>query len=103
MKISTRAIVSNSDMIKNYKNCMEKAESFGKIFVLKNNQPDAVLFSIAEYERISGFIECAEHLEEKDIANILQLLPKEGDFKNHSIGLLRKDIDQIVAVDIIDP
>ena len=60
MKILTTAIVSNSEMIKSYKACREKAQSFGKIFVLKNNQPDAVLFSITEYERLSVFIEYLE-------------------------------------------
>ena len=38
MNISAKAIVSNSDMIKNYKGCREKAESFGKIFVLKTSR-----------------------------------------------------------------
>lgn len=102
MKILTQAIVSNSDMIKNYKACREKAESLGKIFVLKNNQPDAVLYSVVEYERLSGFIEYAEHLEEKDIANILESIPVEGVERSYSMGLIRKDMDQIVAVDIIE-
>jgi hypothetical protein len=30
MNVSTEAIVSNSDMIKNYKACREKAEKLGK-------------------------------------------------------------------------
>lgn len=78
MNILTKAIVSNSEMIKNYKACREKAESFGKIFILKNNQLDAVLFSIGEYERLSVFIEYLESLEEKDIAKFIESLPKEG-------------------------
>ena len=57
MKILTKAIVSNSEMIKNYKACREKADVLGKIFILKNNQPDAVLFSIREYETLSELIE----------------------------------------------
>jgi len=77
MKILTQAIVSNSDMIKNYKACREKADSFGKIFVIKNNQPDAVLFSIAEYERLSVVIEQLENLEEKDIEEFLRALFKK--------------------------
>ena len=76
MIVSTAAIVSNSDMIKNYKACREKAESFGKIFILKNNQPDAVLFSQAEYERLSELIEYLESLEEQDIKLFLSTLPK---------------------------
>ena len=70
MKISTKAIVSNSEMIKNYKACKEKAEIFGKIFILKNNQPDAVLFSINQYERFSLFIEYMESHEENNIEEI---------------------------------
>ena len=92
MNISTKAIVSNSEMIKNYKACREKAESFGKIFVLKNNQPDAVLFSITEYERLSVFIEYLESLEEKDIAKVTESLPKEGNRKRYAIDHLRNDI-----------
>ena len=93
MNISTKAIVSNSEMIKNYKSCREKAESFGKIFVLKNNQPDAVLFSIAEYERLSVFIEYLESLDIKDIASFTESLPKEGNRERYSIDHLRKDIE----------
>jgi PHD/YefM family antitoxin component YafN of YafNO toxin-antitoxin module len=92
MNISTRAIVSNSEIIKNYKDCREKAESFGKIFVLKNNQPDAVLFSITEYERLSMLIEYLESLEGEDIAKIVESLPKEGNRKIYSIDHLRDDI-----------
>lgn len=76
MNISANAIVSNSEMIKNYKACREKAELLGKIFILKNNQPDAVLLSITEYERLSVFIEYLESFEEEDRARALESLPK---------------------------
>jgi len=56
---------------------VKKAVCFGKIFVLKNNQPDAVLFSVTEYERLSVFIEYLESLEEKEIAKFTESLPKE--------------------------
>ena len=92
MNILTTAIVSNSEMIKNYKACREKAEGFGKIFVLKNNQPDAVLFSITEYERLSVFIEYLESLEVNDIAKVIESMPKQGNRKNYSIDHLRNDM-----------
>ncbi len=92
MKILTQAIVSNSDMIKNYKACREKADSCGKIFILKNNQPDAVLFSVAEYERLSGVIEYLESLEEADLAVFAESLSKKGTRENYSIDHLRNDI-----------
>ena len=94
MNISTRAIVSNSDMIKNYKTCREKAQENGKIFILKNNQPDAVLFSIDEYERLSVFIEYMESVENKDIAKIIALLPGEGKRKMYSFDNMKLDIDE---------
>ncbi len=102
MIILTKMIVSNSDMAKNYKVCRETAERCGKVFILKNNDPDAVLFSIHEYERLSGLIEYAEYLEANEIANILEMMPKDRAKKNYSMGLIRKDLDQVVAVDIID-
>ena len=91
MKLSARAIVSNSDMIKNYKACREKAEELGKIFVLKNNQPDAVLFSISEYERLSEVIEYMESLEEQEFAAVIDSLPKQGNRKKYSISQARED------------
>jgi PHD/YefM family antitoxin component YafN of YafNO toxin-antitoxin module len=93
MKVLARAIVSNSDMIKNYKICREKAETFGKVFILRNNQPDAVLFSITEYERLSEIIEYLESLDDKDIAEFFESLPKEGIRKKYSIDRLRNDIN----------
>ncbi len=91
MIISTEAIVSNSDMIKNYKSCREKAESFGKIFILKNNQPDAVLFSIVEYEKISVCIEYLESLEANDIEIFTESLQKEANKRRYPINRLRID------------
>ena len=95
MNVSTAAIVSNSDMIKNYKACREKAEKLGKIFVLKNNQPDAVLFSVTEYEKLSALVEYLESLEESAIAEFLESLPKEGNRLRYSLGQLKEDIRKI--------
>ena len=101
MNISTKAIVSNSEMMKNYKACREKTESFGKIFVLKNNQPDAVLFSITEYEMISVLIEYMESLEGKDIAKVTESFPKEGNRERYTIDHLKNDIKETGAIDMI--
>ena len=92
INILTKAIVSNSDMIKNYKACREKTERFGKIFILKNNQPDAVLFSIDEYERLSVLIEYMQSHEGTDILKVIESLPKEGVREIYSIDHLRNDI-----------
>jgi len=77
MKISTKMIVSNSDMIKNYKDCRNKAEELGKIFILKNNRPDAVLLSIDEYENLSTVIEYLENFEKDEVTRVIESL-KQG-------------------------
>ncbi len=74
MKISTRSIVSNSNMIKSYKACREKAEHHGKVFILKNNQLDAVLISATEYEKLSVAIEYIDTLDEQEFAAFINEL-----------------------------
>lgn len=74
MKIPKNAIVSNSDIIKNYKTQRERAEIIGKLFVFKNNQPDAVLFSMSEFEKVAELLELVETLSEAEINNILEMV-----------------------------
>lgn len=95
MYISTKAIVSNSEMIKNYKDCRDKAEGLGKIFILKNNQPDAVLLSIGEYERLSTFLEYLETLDRNDIEKMEELLPTERDRRSYPAAQLKNQKNSI--------
>jgi hypothetical protein len=74
MKILKEGIVSNSDMIKNYKSCREKAENTGRLFVFKNNQLDAVLFSLVEFEKLTPMLEYFESLSNEDNVIALNLL-----------------------------
>lgn len=76
MLISSNKIVSNSDVIKNYKACRQKAEDYGRLFILKNNQPDAVLLSIKEYESLSGLIEYFDRLNEEERLKFKESLTK---------------------------
>lgn len=92
MNIFTKAIVSNSDMIKKYKACREKAEELGKIFIMKNNQADAVLFSISEYEKISALVEYLESLADPEVEDIMKTLPKEGIRKKYAIQELKREL-----------
>ena len=74
MKIYSHSIVSNSDMIKNYKTCRQMADEQGRIFILKNNQLDAVLFSISEYERVAHLLEFVEKMSKKEIEHMTSIL-----------------------------
>jgi len=85
LNILTKAIVSNSEVIKNYKTCREKAEDFGKIFIIKNNQPDAVLFSVTEYERLSAIVEYLESLQDEDVVRVAETLLKGESGLRHAI------------------
>ncbi|PKM87651.1 MAG: hypothetical protein CVU85_05465 [Firmicutes bacterium HGW-Firmicutes-10] len=74
MKILKEGIVSNSDMIKNYKTCRERADNTGRLFIFKNNQLDAVLFSLNEFEKLTPILEYFESLSDSDKMTALNLL-----------------------------
>ncbi|MDP2813122.1 MAG: hypothetical protein Q8S15_09250 [Erysipelotrichaceae bacterium] len=74
MKIFKEGIVSNSDMIKNYRTCREKSEKTGRLYIFKNNQLDAVLFSLIEFEKLTPILEYFESLSIEDNVTALNLL-----------------------------
>lgn len=76
MNILDIAIVSNTEMIKNYKDCRKKAENLNKIFILKNNEPDAVLFSINKYKELSELIEYLDNAGEEALLELRKCLPQ---------------------------
>lgn len=79
MKIPKKAIVSNSDIIKNYKAQRNKAEALGKLVIFKNNKPDAVLFSITAFDRIAELLEEIESMDDLELAKIIEMI------KDHKI------------------
>lgn len=74
MKIFKDGIVSNSDMIKNYKACREKVEVTGKLYIFKNNKLDAVLLSLGEFEKLTPILEYFEKLSDEDRVVAINLL-----------------------------
>ena len=92
MNILDIAIVSNTEMIKNYKGCRNKAENLNKVFILKNNEPDAVLFSISSYKKHSAFIEYLDSLEEVNLLELQNCLPQSG---NNEISKLKQLITEL--------
>jgi len=52
-----------------------------------------VLFSVAEYERLSAFIEYLESLDEKDVFEFSKSLPKNGKRKRYSLDQLIADVE----------
>ncbi len=92
MDILTNAIVSIAEMENNYKSCRNKADGVGKLFIMDNNQPDAVLFSIAEYEKYSAVIEYLERSEVKGIEKVIGSLPKVGNRRACSVENMKNDV-----------
>ena len=74
MKILKEGIVSNSNMIRSYKSCRERAEIAGRLFIFKNNKLDAVLFSQSEFEKVTPILEYFESLSNEDNTTALNLL-----------------------------
>ncbi len=72
MVIKTEAIVSDSDMLKNYNTCRQKAENYGKLYIMLNDKVDAVLFSIAEYDKYSWLIEYAEQFGVNEVLRYIE-------------------------------
>lgn len=91
LKISTDAIVTNSEIIKKYRSVREKAELRGKVFILKNNRPDAVLYSIAAYKRFSVLIEHVEELNNADYVKFMDNVPHEDSAPSTPSSSLGKD------------
>ncbi len=79
MNILKNAIVSTTEVVKNYKTSRDKAEELGKIFIFKNNQPDAVLLSIKEYEKIAAFMEYLNRLEDQKVEEIIGTITAAND------------------------
>lgn len=102
MNIPTNAIISNTEMIKNFKACRDKAETFGKLFILKNNQPDSVLFSIREYEKLSIFIEYMESLDEKEFIKEIEMVPGNAK-KTYTIDYFRNEAQLVISIDEVVP
>jgi len=94
MNILDIAIVSNSEMIKNYKDCRNKAENLSKIFILKNNEPDAVLFSINNYKKLSAFFEYLDNVGDADLLELHNCLPKSGNNEMSKLKQLITDLQE---------
>ena len=94
MNILDIAIVSNTEMIKNYKGCRNKAEDLKKIFILKNNEPDAVLFSINSYKKLSAFFEYLDNVGDEDLLELLNSLPQSGNNEINKLKQLITDLQE---------
>jgi PHD/YefM family antitoxin component YafN of YafNO toxin-antitoxin module len=94
MKDFREATVKSTKMVENYKACRKKAKKSGKVFVLENNQPDAVLFTAAEYERISWFIEYFEEYDDEEIALVSEFILSKNNKNINSIDYYSESINK---------
>lgn len=85
MKIPKNAIVSNSDIIKNYKSQRDRVQTIGKLFIFKNNQPNAVLFSIDAYDKVADYLELLETMDEAESEKLLQMIFEQKKRISHQL------------------
>lgn len=76
MNILDIAISSNSEIIRNHMNSTRKTEDLSKIFILKNCELDAGLFSMNKHEKLSKFIEYLNNFGETDLIELHKCLPQ---------------------------
>jgi len=84
--------VSISNLINNYEKCRSLANHYGKVNILKNRQPDAVLLTIAEFERLSRAYKKSDHFNRTDIADLIMLLPNKGCREVYTLAQLKNDL-----------
>lgn len=89
MKILDEEIISNTDIVKEYKTCRDKAKKFGKAFIFKNNTPDMVLVDIDLYKKFEALMEEAEHIA---IYNMVTERRERDNGKRHSVEDLEMEI-----------
>jgi len=84
----------------------EPYEYFKNSFSLKlrNDQLDAVLFSITKYERLSVFVEYIESLKEEDAIKFIESLPKEGSWERETLEQYIKDTqkNEEIMADLVE-
>lgn len=86
-------IILSSDLLRKYKKYRRLAEYYGKLIILKDNQPDAVLLPIAEYERLSGTLEDSGNFSKEKLVEFLLSLPDMGNRKTYTLAQLKYDLN----------
>lgn len=86
-------IILSSDLLRKYKKYRRLAEYYGKLIILKDNQPDAVLLPIAEYEKLSGALEETGNFDKDRLVEFLLSLPDIGNRKTNTLAQLKYDLN----------
>ena len=81
-----------TSMINKYEACRELANNFGKVIILKNEQPDTVLLPIDEYERLLDAFEKSDHISRLSVVDIVGQLPPAGNRQVYTLAQLRNDL-----------
>ncbi|MDW7655974.1 MAG: hypothetical protein SCM11_02240 [Bacillota bacterium] len=81
-----------TNLINNNEKCHELTDCFGKVIIMKNNQPDSVLLPIAEYERLLKALEKSDN--KTDIIDFVKRLPPAGNREVYTLAQLKYDLYQ---------
>lgn len=82
-----------SDLANKYDKCRRLAKSYGSVVILKDNQPDAVLLTIDEFEKLSRSSGKSDNFRKAGVADLLMQLPKAGGRKVYTLAQLKRDLN----------
>ena len=86
-----------TNLINSYEKYRELANSFGKVIIMRNEKPDAVLLTCAEYEKLSKAYEETDNFNRTDICELAKRLPPRGNKEVYTLAQLKHDLNDIAA------
>jgi hypothetical protein len=91
--ITVNVLVSDwTYLVDKHEKCRGLANYFGKVIILKNKQPDAVLLPIAEYEKLSQEFEVSDRFSKTNIVDLVKRLPPAGNREVYTLAQLKYDL-----------
>lgn len=89
LKLARKQMISSSEMARRFAEYLDRArEQAERLFVTRNNQIEAVLLGVEDFERLSEFEEIVEHLlvagliearrNDPEVSDLEALLQQEG-------------------------
>ena len=79
-----------TNLINSYEKYRELANCFGKVIIMRNEKPDSVLLTLAEYEKLS---KAKDNFKDTDFSDFVKRLPPIGNKEVYTLAQLKHDLN----------
>lgn len=79
-------------VVNKYDKCRGLANYFGKVIILKDEQPDSVLLPIDEYEKLCQSFKKSDNFNEPKIVDLVKRFPSAGNREVYTLDQLKQDL-----------